>query len=131
MTIHAVQLSSPADLERGPTYEHVAHAGDFIFVAGQIARGENNELVGVGDAGEQAAQIYRNIGKILAHVRAQPSDVAKINTILVSAGDRAAVAAERLKFFGKHQPPHTGIIVSGLGAADVKVEVEIVVYLPR
>ncbi len=44
----------------------------FIFVAGQVARDENNEWVGIGDAGTQAAQVYRNIGRILAHIGATP-----------------------------------------------------------
>jgi 2-iminobutanoate/2-iminopropanoate deaminase len=63
-------------------------------------------------------------------VGAEPSDVVKINTILVDRNDRDAVTAERLKFFGDHRPPHTGIIVSGLGSPEVKVEVEVIAYVP-
>jgi 2-iminobutanoate/2-iminopropanoate deaminase len=126
----SIRLSSPPDVARATTYEHAARAGDFIFVAGQVARDENNEWVGLDDAGTQAAQVYRNIGRILAHVGAEPSDVVKINTILVDRNDRDAVTAERLKFFGDHRPPHTGIIVSGLGSPEVKVEVEVIAYVP-
>jgi 2-iminobutanoate/2-iminopropanoate deaminase len=124
------RLSSPRDVARATTYEHAARAGDFIFVAGQVARDENNAWVGLDDAGTQAAQVYRNIGRILAHVGAEPSDVVKITTILVDRNDRDAVTAERLKFFGDHRPPHTGIIVSGLGSPEVKVEVEVIAYVP-
>lgn len=127
----SIQLSSPPNVARASTYEHAARAGDFIFVAGQVARDENNQWVGIGDAGLQAAQVYRNIGRILEHVGAKPSDVIKIGTIMVSRDDRDAVTAERLKFFGDHRPPHTGVIVDGLGSPEVKVEVEVIVYLPQ
>jgi len=85
--------------------------------------------VGIGDAGAQAAQVYRNIGRILAHIGATPDQVVKINTILVDRADSQAITAERLKFFGDHRPPHTGIVITGLGSPEVKVEVEVVVYL--
>jgi 2-iminobutanoate/2-iminopropanoate deaminase len=131
MSYKAIQLSSPPDVARASTYEHAARAGDFIFVAGQVARDENNEWVGINDAGLQAAQVYRNIGRVLTHMGASPSDVVKIHTIMVDRGDRDAVTAERLKFFGDHRPPHTGVIVAGLGSPEVRVEVEVTVYLPR
>jgi enamine deaminase RidA (YjgF/YER057c/UK114 family) len=126
-----ITLASPPDVARAATYEHAARAGDFLFVAGQVARNENNEWVGIDDAGRQAAQVYRNIGRILAHFGAGPADVVKINTIMTDRGDRDAITAERLKFFGDHRPPHTGIIVFGLGSPEVKVEVEVIAYCPR
>ena len=124
-------LSSPPDVSPVAGYEHVARAGDFAFVAGQVARDPQGQWVGVGDAGAQAAQVYRNIGAILRHIGATPDQVVKINTILVDRADGAAVAVERKAFFGTHRPPHTGIIIAGLGSPEVKVEVEVVVYLGK
>jgi 2-iminobutanoate/2-iminopropanoate deaminase len=130
-TNSAIHLGSPADVARASTYEHAACAGDFIFVAGQVARDENNEWVGIGDAGKQAEQVYRNIGQVLALFGASSADVVKINTIMTDRTDRDAVTAARLKFFGDHRPPHTGIIVNGLGSPEVKVEVEVIAYRPQ
>lgn len=127
----AITLSSPPDVAPAATYEHAARAGDFVFVAGQIAKDEAGRWVGLGDAGVQARQVYRNIGRVLAHMGAAPSDVVKINTILVDRADGPAVTAERLAFFGDHRPPHTGIIILGLGSPEVRVEVEVVAYVPR
>ena len=124
-------LSSPPDVSPVASYEHVAQAGDFAFVAGQVARDPAGQWVGIGDAGAQAAQVYRNLGAILRHMGAGPEHVVKINTILVDRADAAAVATERKAFFGDHRPPHTGIIIAGLGSPEVKVEVEVVVYLPQ
>jgi 2-iminobutanoate/2-iminopropanoate deaminase len=125
-----IVLSSPANVAPATTYEHVARAGDFAFVAGQIAKDEHGNWVGVGDAGAQARQVYVNIGRILDSIGARPTDVVKINTISVDRADRDAITAERLKFFGSHRPPHTGIIIAGLGSPEVRVEVEVVVYMP-
>jgi 2-iminobutanoate/2-iminopropanoate deaminase len=86
--------------------------------------------VGLGDAGAQAAQVYRNIGRILESVGATPRDVVKINTILTARENSKAITEERLKFFGDHKPPHTGIVITGLGSPEVLVEVEVIAYLP-
>jgi len=126
-----ITLSSPPDVAPSPTYEHAARAGDFVHVAGQVARDASGAWVGGDDAGAQAEQVYRNLGRILEHVGAGPRDVVKITTLLVDRADRDAVTAARLAFFGDHRPPHTGMIVAGLGGAEVKVEVEVIAYLPR
>lgn len=131
MTKTGITLASPPDVSRASTYEHAARAGDFIFVAGQVARDENGQWVGLGDAGAQAAQVYRNIGRILAHMGAGPRNVVKINAISVDRNDRDAVTEARLAFFGDHRPPHTGILVDGLGSAEVLIEVEVIAYLPK
>ena len=126
-----ITLSSPPGVAPASSYEHAARCGDFVFVAGQIARDEHGDWVGLGDAGAQAVQVYRNIGRILEHVGATPSDVVKITTMMVDRADRDAVTAARLDFFGSHRPPHTGMIIAGLGSTEVRVEVEVIVYLPR
>lgn len=127
----AVELASPPDVAPAATYEHAARAGDFIFVAGQIAKDDAGNWVGLGDAGAQARQVYRNLGRVLAHMGAGPSDVVKISTILVDRADGPPVTVERLAFFGDHRPPHTGIIIAGLGSPEVRVEVEVVAFAPR
>jgi enamine deaminase RidA (YjgF/YER057c/UK114 family) len=127
----APELIHPPGVARAGTYEHVARAGDFVFVAGQIAKDEAGNWVGLGNAGAQARQVYINIGRCLESAGATPRDVVKIDTILVDHADRDAVTAARLAFFGDHRPPHTGIIIAGLGSPEVRVEVQVVAYVPR
>ena len=125
-----VEIVDPPDVAPATSYSHVSRAGDFVFVAGQIAKDEAGQWVGIGDARAQARQVWINIGRCLASVGAGPRDVVKINTILVDRADRDAVTAERLAFFGDHRPPHTGILAS-LGSPEVKVEVEVIAHVPR
>lgn len=126
-----ITLASPPGVAPAPTYEHGARCGDFIYVAGQVARDENGNWVGIGDARAQAEQVYKNIGRVLAQFGAGPEHVVKINAIMVDRADRDAVTEPRLAFFGEHRPPHTGIVLAGLGSPEVKIEVEVVAYLPQ
>ena len=43
-------LSSPPGMFKGPTYEHAARFGDFIFVAGQVAKDIDGKLIAPDDA---------------------------------------------------------------------------------
>ena len=130
MTNPAITLASPEGVSPASTYEHVARAGDFIYVAGQVARDENGEWVGIGDAGKQAEQIYRNIGRCLAEMGAEPEDVVKIMVFMTDRDHRDAITKARLDFFGDHRPPHSGILIGGLGSPEVMLEVEVIAYKP-
>lgn len=125
-----IEISNSPDVAPGLTYSHAARAGDFIFLAGQIAKDENGEWVG-GDATNQARQVYRNIDRILAHMGATRRDVVKVNTILVDWNDKDAVTAVRLDYFGDHRPPHTGVVVAALGFPEIRMEVEVIAYVPQ
>jgi enamine deaminase RidA (YjgF/YER057c/UK114 family) len=125
-----VETSSPDDVAPGLTYEHAARAGDFIFVAGQIAKDEAGSWVG-GDATNQATQVYRNLDRVLAHMGATRNDVVKVTTILTDLKDKDAVTKVRLGYFGDHRPPHTGMTVAALGFPEITMEVEVVAYLPK
>ena len=126
----SVSTIDPAGVAPATSYSHVSRAGDFVFVAGQIAKDGNGSWTGLGDASAQARQVYVNIARCLESAGATARDVVKINTILVDRADRDAVTAARLAFFGDHRPPHTGIIAA-LGSPEVLVEVEVIAYVPQ
>lgn len=126
----AIELSSPPGMFKGPTYEHAARVGDFIFVAGQVAKDESGALVAPNDAAGQAKVVFEHLRKVLAHAGATPQDIVKMNTYIVDRADSAVVTAERFRFLGDHRPPHTGV-VAGLGAPEVRLEVEVVAVAPK
>lgn len=120
----------PEGIYRPASYDHAMRAGNTIYVAGQVARDVNGELVAPGDAAGQAAQVYANLAAVLQAAGATPDQVVKVTTYLVNAADSPAVTAERQRFFGEHRPPHTGLIVAALGGPDVLLEVEVIAVLP-
>ncbi|WP_435310296.1 RidA family protein [Primorskyibacter sedentarius] len=124
-----ITLTSPPDVTPAATYEHVAVANGFAFLAGQVARDADGQWVGLGDPGAQARQVYKNIGRILAHIGARPDQVVKVLTFSTDRAHGAAISEARLAFFGDHRPPHSGILINGLGSPEVLVEVEVVVAL--
>lgn len=124
-----ITLTSPPDVCPAASYEHVAIANGFAYLAGQVARDEAGQWVGIGDPGAQAAQVYCNIGRILAHIGASPDRVVKILTFSTDRAHGPAITAARQAFFGDHRPPHSGILINGLGSPEVLVEVEVVVAL--
>lgn len=96
---------------------HAIRAGNTLYVAGQVARDEQGAVVGQ-DAATQARQVYANIGRVLEAAGARWTDVVKVTTYLVDRADSRAVSAVRFEHFGDHRPPHTGLIVAGLGSLD-------------
>lgn len=61
----AITLLSPPDIYRPLSYEHAAIVGDLVFVAGQVARDAQGELVAPGDIVAQAVQAYANLARVL------------------------------------------------------------------
>lgn len=123
------EMIQPDGMYHAASYTHAMRAGNTIYVAGQVARDENRQLIAPGDAEAQARVIYANLTKILRAAVAEWRHVVKITTYLVDRADSPAVSAVRLATLGDHRPPHTGLIVAGLGEEGVRLEVEVIVVL--
>lgn len=125
------EIIQPEGVYHTPNYVHAIRAANTLYVAGQVARDEHGNLVGAGDTVAQARQVYKNLGRVLAAAGADWSHVVKITTYLVDRADSQVVSAVRFEHFGDHRPPHTGVIVAGLGSPEVRVEVEVIAVLPE
>jgi len=126
-----LEIISPKNMYTTPSYHHVARAGNLLFLAGQVARDENGHLVGPNDAAAQARQVYKNVGRALAAAGAAFSDVVKITTYLLDRADSPAVTQVRFEHLGDHRPPHTGLIIAGLGSPEVRLEVDVIAVAPK
>ena len=125
----AYAVYQPEGVYKPATYVHAVRAGRTLYIAGQVARDAEGILVAPGDAAGQARQVYRNLGKVLEAAGAGWEHVVKITTYLVDRADSPAVSAVRMEVFDGYMPPHTGLIVAGLGGADVRVEVDAIAVL--
>jgi len=104
-------------------------AGNTIYVAGQVSKDVNGDIVAPGDAAAQARQAFANLEKVLAAAGANWTNVVKITTYLADPADSAAVSKVRSEVFGSHRPPHVGLVA--LPGPEVCVEVEVVAVLPE
>ena len=125
-----LKIIQPEGMYTTPSYVHAIRAGNTLYLAGQVARDAQGNVVGAGDAAAQARQVYANIGRVLKAAGADWAHIVKMTTYLVDSADSPAVSAVRFEHLGSHRPPHTGLIVAGLGSPDLRVEVDVVAVLP-
>lgn len=125
-----LELIDPPGIYRPVTYAHACKTGQTIYVAGQVARGPQGQLLCPDDAAGQSEQVYANLRAVLSAAGTDLRHVVKVTTYLTHASDSAAVTQARLRAFGDHRPPHTGLIVAGLGSPEVRVEVEVIAVVP-
>src|SRR5262249_14761127 len=113
-----------------PHYSQVARAGDTLYLSGQLGLDINGELVGAGDAREQARQAWRHTRGILAHYGATPRNLVKPNTYITHWAYRPLVGEARDEIFpGPPYPPSTLVVVQGLAEPRFFVEIEAIAAL--
>jgi reactive intermediate/imine deaminase len=111
-------------------YTDAVRGGNLLFVSGCIAVDANGRLVGGDDVVEQARQVLRNVGAVLAAAGAGFGDVVKVTVYLTDTGDRAAIDTVRREVFGSARPASTLVEVSALAVPGAKVEVDAVALVP-
>lgn len=116
---------------RPASYAHAMRAGHTLYVAGQVGRDEDGQLVAPNDAQGQAEQVFKNLEMVLRAAGLGVEHIVKITTYLTHPADASVVAERRIRALGDHRPPHTGLIVAGLGAPEVRVEVEVIAFFPE
>ncbi|HEX9462236.1 MAG TPA: RidA family protein [Alphaproteobacteria bacterium] len=118
-------------------YSHVGGVtgGTLLFIAGQVAVGAKNEVVGKGDFAAQFRQVFKNLGDVLNGMGCDFSSVIKFTTYLCHSQDIEIFMAERGKLFpklfkGGAYPPNTLLVIDRLVKEEFLLEVEAVVGAP-
>jgi enamine deaminase RidA (YjgF/YER057c/UK114 family) len=104
-------------------------AGRVIFVAGQVAMDPEGRIVGEGDIGAQAGQVYRNLEAILKEGGCGWRDVVKFTTFLTRHEDFGPFGEWRKREYTRLfpdgiYPPNTGVVVQALARPGLLLEVE-------
>lgn len=97
-----------------------------VHVAGQVAWGDDGEVVGEGDARRQADQAFANLGRVLAEAGCGLADVVKLTCYLTDPADFAGYAAAKAEVFGAEAPASTTVVVAALLDPRLSIEVEAV-----
>jgi 2-iminobutanoate/2-iminopropanoate deaminase len=111
-------------------YTDAVRAGDLLFVSGVVPVDADGALVGADDVVEQARQVFRNMGAVLAAAGAGFEDVVKVTLFLTEIDDRPLVNPVRREVFGPARPASTLVEVSRLAVPGARIEVEAVALLP-
>jgi enamine deaminase RidA (YjgF/YER057c/UK114 family) len=108
--ISAVQprtLPKPAGFSYGYEVKH----GRLVFISGQVARDEQNAVVGKGDLVAQFRQVCRNIQTVLSAAGGSMTDVVKLTIYVLDTDDYKRhlreIGGVYREYFGKHFPAMT------------------------
>jgi 2-iminobutanoate/2-iminopropanoate deaminase len=115
-----------------PAYTHVvtvSGTGKMIFLAGQLARDGNGNLVGKGDMRAQIQQVGENIKAGLEAAGATLADLVKTNTFVTDYEEYAKHGDMRLKYFGPATPTSTTVEISRLADPDAMIEIEAIAVI--
>jgi 2-iminobutanoate/2-iminopropanoate deaminase len=97
----------------GP-YSQAIHAGDLVFLSGQVPIDpKTGELVG-GDIAAQTERVLDNLGAVLAAAGCEFGDVVKTTIYLVDLGDFQVVNQTYAKRFTAAPPARATVQVSAL-----------------
>ncbi len=111
-------------------FTDAVQANDLLFVSGIVPVDGEGRLVGEGDVVEQARQVFRNIGAILAAAGCTFADVVKVVLYLTDVDDRPLINPVRQEVFGETRPASTLVEVSALVIPGAKLEIECVALIP-
>jgi enamine deaminase RidA (YjgF/YER057c/UK114 family) len=129
----AVSFHNPETMHRPVGYSHVAEvtAGRPVYISGQVALDPTGALVGPGDVGAQAGQVFENLAAALRAVGAGFGQVVKLTIYLLDADQLPAVREVRDRYVDTSRPPaSTAVEVRRLARQDLLLEVEAVAVLP-
>jgi enamine deaminase RidA (YjgF/YER057c/UK114 family) len=122
---------SPDGLAAPPEpYSHAVRCGDTVYIAGQVAFDEQNQVVGIGDPRRQAEQVWRNIGLAVEAAGGTISDIIKITVFLQDVRHAAAEISVRESLFAPGRFPICTLVqVANLGLPELLMEVDAVAVL--
>ncbi|MDX6262320.1 MAG: hypothetical protein QOH84_4008 [Kribbellaceae bacterium] len=117
---------NPEGVAPGNGYSHVVTGpGRWVAISGQVAFDAEGKLVGEGDAGAQAQQVFANLERCLAAAGASFADVVKLNFFVTDVAYLPAIRVARDAHIDTANPPaSTAVQVVALFRPDVLIEVE-------
>ena len=110
-------------------YSHVVTVtgpGKTIYVAGQLARDLEGNIVGPGDMRAQMEQTFKNLDRCLKAAGATWADVVKTNTFVTDFDEFQKCSDVRMRYFGVATPTSTTVGVTRLAGPDFMIEIEAV-----
>jgi 2-iminobutanoate/2-iminopropanoate deaminase len=106
----AIKTINPSTL--GPAiapYSQATVAGDFVFLAGQVALDKDNKVIAPGDARAQAIATLERMETILAEVGGKLSDIVTSTVWLTDLSHFKAFNEGWAEKFGDHRPARAAL----------------------
>ncbi|CAL9373516.1 2-iminobutanoate_2-iminopropanoate deaminase [Streptomyces sp. enrichment culture] len=129
---HLTRIPAPEGVAPAAQYAHVmTGTGRLVAVSGQLALDEDGRIVGAGDAGAQARQVFENLRLCLAAAGAAFDDVVKLTYFVTDMAHMPAVRAARAAHIPDDRVPAASAVqVSALVRPEFLLEVEALAVVP-
>lgn len=98
--------------------------GRLLYIAGQVARDAEGNVLAPGDIRTQARQVFQNLQRVLQAAGGDLTDLLKITTYITNIAHFPAVAEVRSQLFPGELPASTLIVVTRLAQPELLIEVE-------
>jgi 2-iminobutanoate/2-iminopropanoate deaminase len=121
-TTHIKQINPDSFGPPIAPYAQATVAGDLIFVAGQVALDEDNNVVAPGDAVAQTTAAIERIEVILAEAGASLNDIATATVYITDLSHFGPFNEAWAAKFGDHRPARATVI-AGLLLEGLVVEI--------
>ncbi len=125
-----VTIKSPTVWEDRLGYARAVRVGNMVFVAGTTAVNEFGEVVGRGDAYEQATFVFDKIGRALREAGAEMKHVVRTRMYLADIRCWESVGKAHNEVFANVKPAATMVEVGHLIHPDLLVEIEVEAVIP-
>jgi len=133
MSTNVTYVNPPGAAPAQGLYSHAARvtSGDIYFIAGQLAVGDDGEIVGKNDFEAQFLRVFENMGTVLKGMGISFDHIAKMTTYFVHSQDIELFMALRAKHFpvlfgSSLFPPNTICVIDRLVKEGFLFEVEAV-----
>jgi reactive intermediate/imine deaminase len=128
MTIERIGVERTGAGGQNLPFSPAVRAGDFVYVSGQVAMGDNGEIV-PGGIEAQARRTMENVKAVLAMAGCTLDDVVKANVWLDDARDFWTFNRIYADYFPNGAPARS--TVRSQLMVDAKVEIDVIAYKPR
>ncbi len=127
----AISIPKVPKFNPAAPYSTALRAGDLLFITGQVATDENNNIVGDGDVRAQVRQIFINLGHILRAAGGYYNHLVKLTYYYQHVEDVAQLQGVREEFLTEPFPAVTGVEVVRLADTRLLVEVDAIAVFPK
>ena len=125
---------NPSTLARPMGYTHIVEArgAQTFYISGQVALDNSGNIVGPGDMGAQARQVFENLHAALRSIGASFRDVVKLTYFIVDMTQMQTVREVRDQYIQpEYLPASTAVEVRRLAREEFLLEIEAVAVLGK